>query len=195
MADGFQSTPFPSDVGIKRRSFSVAELDAMFDANILSRDEKIELIDGEIIEMNSQMMLHGVLKMRILKSVLLQLSDGFDVSNELTVQLSKNALVDPDVLITSKLNAERRYVRSDELLLAIEVADTSLTYDLGAKAMQYACAGIAELWVININGGETVVHREPSLSGYTSIVKVPFSDKLVPLVDPGVTIVVGEFLS
>jgi Putative restriction endonuclease len=195
MADGFQSTPFPSDVSIKRRSFSVAELDAMFDANILSRDEKIELIEGEIIETNSQMMLHGVLKMRILKSVLLQLADGFDVSNELTVQLGKNALVDPDVLITPKLNAERRYVRSDELLLAIEVADTSLTYDLGVKAMQYARAGIAELWVININGGETLVHREPSSNGYSSIIKVPFSDKLVPLVDPDVTVVIGEFLS
>ncbi len=62
-----------------RRSFSVADFDAMFDAQILSRDEKNELIDGEIIEMNAQMMLLIVLKSRLPRKLSQILPDTFEV--------------------------------------------------------------------------------------------------------------------
>jgi Uma2 family endonuclease len=194
MADGFQSTPFPSDVGIKRRSFSVAELDAMFDAEILSRDEKVELIDGEIIEMNSQMMLHGVIKFRLAMKLSAMLSPLLEVHLGLSVQLNDNTLVDPDVSITPKLKLERRYLRRDELCMVAEVADTTLDYDLGEKARIYAKAGVAEYWVVDINGAQTWVHREPTETGYKAKTSAAFDKKLELLVVEGATIQISELL-
>jgi Uma2 family endonuclease len=195
MADGFQSTPFPSDVSIKRRSFSVAELDAMFDANILSRDEKIELIDGEIIETNSQMMLHGVLKFRLAMKLSALLSPLLEVHHGLSVQLNDNTLVDPDISITPKLKLERRYLRRDELFMVAEVSDTTLDYDLGEKARVYAKAGVSEYWVVDINGAQTWVHREPSETGYKSKTSVAFDRNLELLEVEGTKIRVSELLT
>ena len=174
MADGFQTLPTPKANTVKRRSFSVAELDAMFDADILSRDERIELIDGDIIQMNSQMMPHAVLKLRLAIAISKLIGLQFDVQSELTVQLNEQTLVDPDVAITPRLKIERRYLTANELLLAIEVSDTSLYYDLGEKAALYSRAGINEFWVVDINGAQTWVHRDPSKNGYKLVDKIAF---------------------
>jgi Uma2 family endonuclease len=198
MADGFATPSLTSpnnggDIGPRR--FSVAELDAMFDANILSRDEKIELVNGEILQMNAQMMPHGVIKFNLALKLTELLQFDFRVSTETTVQLSGVTLVDPDVFVILRKPLERRYFRGDELLLAVEVADTSLGYDLGQKASLYAQAAVPELWVIDLNGTQTWVHREPSAQGYGSIIGVPFDQGLNALVDGTVKVVVAELLT
>ena len=81
MADGFQSTLDPNSETIRKRTFSVAELDAMFDAEILSRDEKIELIEGEIIQVNSQMMPHGAMKFNLASKLLASLPQTYHRAN------------------------------------------------------------------------------------------------------------------
>jgi Uma2 family endonuclease len=198
MADGFATPSLTSpnngdDIGPRR--FSVAELDAMFDAHILSRDEKIELVNGEILQMNAQMIPHGVIKFRLAMKLSTILSPQFEVHVELSVQLNDNTLVDPDISITSKLKLERRYLRRDEIQMVAEVSDTTLAYDLGEKAKLYAKAGIAEYWVVDIHGAQTWVHREPSAQGYGSITSVPFDQGLDALVDGTVKVVVAELLA
>ncbi len=195
MADGFQSILDPNSETIRKRTFSVAELDAMFDAEILSRDEKIELIEGEIIQVNSQMMPHGAMKFNLASKLLASLPQTYRVSVEQTVQLNNNTIVDPDIFVTPKVPLERRYVRCDEVLLAIEVADTSLAYDTGVKATLYAKAGVREMWVIDINAKQTWVHREPSKAGYKVVTKQAFSASLAPLFYPDAAIVVGGLLT
>jgi Uma2 family endonuclease len=198
MADGFAtpSLTFPNNGGeIGPRRFSVAELDAMFDANILSRDEKIELVNGEILQMNAQMMPEGVIKCRLATKLSTILSPQLEVYIRLSVQLNDNTLVDPDISVTSKLKPERRYLRRDEILMVAEVSDTTLAYDLGEKARLYANAGIAEYWVVDINGAQTWVHREPSAQGYGSLGSVPFDQGLDTLVDSGVKVFVAELVT
>jgi Uma2 family endonuclease len=194
MADGFATPPLNAsnhsdEIGPRR--FSVAELDAMFDANILSRDERIELVNGEIIQMNSQMMLHGVVKMRILKTLLRQLPDQYDASSEFSVQLSDNTIVDPDVFVTPVLLPERRYVKSSELFLAVEVADTSVSYDRGPKALLYAQSGITELWVVDVNNSITFAYTLPSPDGYQSMLEVGFDKPLRATFNSAVEVVIG----
>jgi Uma2 family endonuclease len=195
LADGFQSPLDLNAPAMTRRSFSVAELDAMFEAQILSRDEKIELIDGEIVQMNAQMMPHGVIKFNLAARLLALLPASFRVSVETTVKLDNVTLVDPDILITPRKPVERRYFQNDELLLVIEVADTSLAYDMGIKAKLYARASVEELWVVDVNGSQTWVHREPSEQGYASIVSMPFETELSPLIDGAATVTIGELLT
>lgn len=191
MADGFQTSPNPTVPPMVRRSFSVAELDAMFDAEILSRDEKIELIDGDIFKMNSQMMPHALLKSRLARKLMALIPETFDVIVEGSMASSNQSLLEPDIMITARLPIERRYLRPEEVMMAIEVADTSLSFDLGTKPLIYGRAGISEFWVIDINSAKTWVHRLPSEGGYQSIVCVAFDAPIVPLVYPTITITVS----
>jgi hypothetical protein len=102
----------------------------MFAQGVLSRDERIELIDGEIIEHQPQMMPQSVLRSRLGKWFIGQLSGGQDLFVVATVQLNDNKLVDTDVALAKKMNLERRYIRGKEVVRSIEVADTMLEYDL-----------------------------------------------------------------
>jgi Uma2 family endonuclease len=97
--------------------------------------------------------------------------------------------------VTHRLSVERRYICNTEVLLAIEVADTSLAYDLGIKAQLYARAGVPELWVVDVNGSQTWVHREPSDKGYTSIVSVAFAAELTPLLDSTAKVTLATLLA
>lgn len=67
------------------------------------------------------------------------------------------------------------------MLLAIEVAHSSLRFDTTIKARLYAALGVREYWVIDAETPTTRVHREPSANGYASVVEVPPSETLVPL--------------
>jgi Uma2 family endonuclease len=195
LADGF-APPLPQpDDGITRRRLTVSELNAMFDAGILSREDKLELIEGELFEMNSQMMRHGIIKHRLARSLTNQVAAMHEVYSELTVQLGSKSLVDPDIIITLPLSPEPRYVQAEEVYLAIEVSVTSLSYDLGKKAKLYAKAGFPEMWVIDVEGTQTWVHREPNALGYGSIISVPFDQGLEALVDGTVKVVVAELLT
>lgn len=194
MADGLQSSPDVTARQMTRRSFSVSELDAMFDAKILSRDEKIELIDGEIFKMNSQMVPHGVLKMRLAFAIASCLTADMEVQSECSLRLNETTLVDPDIAITPRLKIERRYMRPDEVLLAIEVSDASLDYDVKTKSRMYSHARIGEYWVVDINIAQTWVHRDPSNEGYRSVFNVPFVDTLAAISVAGISVVIDELL-
>ena len=76
--------------------------------------------------------------------------------------------------------------------LVVEIADTSLGYDLGRKAALYAIFGIAELWVIDAVKLTTRIHREPTPTGYRSVVDVPTSERLVPQAIPALAVVLSE---
>jgi hypothetical protein len=71
-------------------------------------------------------------------------------------------------------------VRGPDILLAVEVADTSLAYDLGPKARLYALHGVAELWVVNARERTTAVHTRPGPDGWGRVEEKAPSDALAP---------------
>jgi Uma2 family endonuclease len=88
--------------------------------------------------------------------------------------------VEPDLLICPRA-LKGVTVAPAEVLLAIEVAHSSLRFDSTTKAKLYAALGVRDYWVIDAETLTTRVHREPSADRYTSIVEVPPSETLVPL--------------
>jgi Uma2 family endonuclease len=195
LADGF-APPHPQpDDGMTRRRLTVSELDAMFDAGILSRGDKLELIEGELIEMNSQMMLHARLKTRLAMRLASSMPTGFEVVVEGSTILSELTLVDPDIVVISNSPIERRYISRDEAMLAIEVSDTTLHYDLGLKAGLYAAAGIRELWVLDVSAKTVWVHRVPSGKGYQSVVQIAFDQPMSSLIEGTDRLVVADLLT
>jgi Uma2 family endonuclease len=88
--------------------------------------------------------------------------------------------VEPDLLICPR-SLKGVTVPPAEVLLAIEVAHSSLRFDSTTKARLYAALGVREYWVIDAQTLTTRVHREPSANGYASVAEVPPSETLVPL--------------
>ena len=154
--------------GFDRRSFTVAEITAMQDAGILDETENFELIEGEIIPMNPKYHAHEAIKSDIGAAMGAALRPGLRIGYETSIFLSPNTFLEPDLCLYPKT------IRSDEVkgadvIVAIEVAASTLRYDRGLKAKIYARYGFRELWVIDANAKRTFIHRNPIGDGWTSI--------------------------
>jgi Uma2 family endonuclease len=177
--------------GLPRRRFTVAELEQMTAAGILDEDERIELIGGEIVPMAAKGNHHEVLKTaltiywaRILPADLL-------FTPETTFRLSIDTYLEPDFVFYPKAGGLKE-LNAATARLVVEIADTSLAYDIGRKAGLYAAFEVAELWVINAVTLETRIHREPTPTGYRSIVDLPPGQRLVPELAPELAVVLSE---
>jgi Uma2 family endonuclease len=87
------------------------------------------------------------------------------------------------------------YPTAADVLLLIEVADTSLEYDLNTKAPLYARAGIAEYWIVNLISSQVVVLREPVDGVYRSVQVLAPDESVQPLAFPDISIAVSEILA
>ena len=181
-------------VGAGRR-FTVAEYLALGAAGILAKEERIELLDGEIIQMApignrhqnsvdwSADLLHGTLGHRAMVRV------------QGSIQLDDASAPQPDIAVIRRgsINEIGPVLPSDVYLL-VEVADSSLEFDLGEKLARYAAAGIPEVWVANLRAGELVVNTEPAGLAYANMRVVPLDGTVSPRAFPDVTLAVADFI-
>ena len=177
--------------GFDRRSFTVAEILRMQDAGIISEDENFELIEGEIVPMQAKTHIHEIIKSALTIGVVRALPDQLWVGIETTIYLSPNTFVEPDLAIYPK-GIKLEEVKGSDILLAIEVALTSLAYDRGLKAQLYARHGVNELWVIDAVQRRTFVHSGPGLQGWRTVVELGPNDALVSTALPGFSIRLGS---
>jgi Uma2 family endonuclease len=97
-------------------------------------------------------------------------------------------LPEPDVAWVVRRRYSRRKPEASDVYLLIEVAETSLTYDLGEKAELYAEAGIRDYWVVDLIAGRIVVHRDPAASGYRSVQSLSGDQVIRPLAFPEIAL-------
>jgi Uma2 family endonuclease len=150
--------------------------------------EKLELIDGEIIQKMGKNQPH-ILWQNLVQQWL-QSAFGADyVQAESSIYVSAEDDAtnepEPDLIVTSK--SVREYednATPADIRLVIEIADTTLNFDLGKKARLYARAGIVEYWVVDIPNSLVHVHLTPVKDAYASVVKYRFDEKITPLADP-----------
>ncbi len=176
--------------GFDRRSFTVAEILRMQDAGIISEDENFELIEGEIVPMQAKTHVHELIKSALNIGVVRALPDRLWLGVETTIYLSANTFVEPDLTIYPK-GIKLEEVKGSDILLAIEVALTSLAYDRGLKARLYARHGVNELWVIDAARRQTFVHSGPGPKGWQSVVELGPNDPLTSAALPGFSIRLG----
>jgi Uma2 family endonuclease len=169
--------------GLDRRAFTVSDVERMIEAGVLDREEKFELIGGEIVPMPSQVLPHVIVKSRLARWLMQHAPDDLEVLIEPTVAVKERALFEPDIVICKPQPFVRGYLAIEDVRLAIAVADTSLARDL-AKAHEYGRANLAELWILDLNGRQTLVFR--TLNGtWTELSPVPFDQPLEALRLPG----------
>lgn len=173
----------PGVRALMQRRWTVAEIEALVAAGELADDEHFELIDGEIIALPAKGNFHEPLKGALIIHFAQRLPQDIRFIPETTFRFDVKNFVEPDIVFFR--TADRwANLRSDTALLAVEVSDTSLSYDLGRKQRLYARFGVREVWVINAVKRETHVFRHPAEGGYAERLLVPPSETLVPVFAP-----------
>jgi Uma2 family endonuclease len=165
--------------GLLRWRWTVAEVEQMVKAGVISEDDRVELIGGELVPMHAKGLRHELLKASLTDYWIRRRPDEIRLITETTFRLSEDTYLEPDIIF---------YRRNDGLekldpataLLAVEVADSSLSFDLGRKARIYAAFGMRELWVINAETLLARIHREPGIQGYQRTSDIPGTQALVP---------------
>ncbi len=187
--------PFPRTTvaaeGLPRRPFTVTEIERMVAAGILAEDERIELVGGEIVPMSPKGNHHEVLKVALNLYWARRLPDTLRMAQETTFHLSEETYLEPDFVFYPKASGIRG-LSPETARLVVEIADTSLGYDLGLKASVYARYGIAELWVMNAVTLSTRIHRDPSPTGYRTIADLPSTSTLEPLAGPELAVTLAD---
>jgi Uma2 family endonuclease len=150
------------------RRFTVDDYYAMAEAGILSHDERVELVNGEIVEMSPIGKRHRSSVYALGHLISLQLGDQAIVGVQNAVHLDNCREFQPDVTILK--SSDDFYLSyppgPDDVLLLIEVSDSSLSYDRNVKLSLYAGAGIPEFWIVNIPDGVVEVFTDPSEGEY-----------------------------
>jgi Uma2 family endonuclease len=169
--------------GLPRRRFTVAEVEAMVAAGVMEEDERVELIGGELVPMSPKGLEHEVVKTALLRRWYRLAPDHLDLTPETTFRLREETYLEPDVVIYPRTSGLRGLTGAN-VLLVVEIADSSVSYDIGRKAALYASFGIRELWVIDAVRLTTRVFRDPAADGYHTARDFGPSDRLVPLIAP-----------
>jgi len=165
--------------GMRRRLWTVAEIEAMVAAGIIGEDERVELIGGEVVPMSPKGAWHESVKIAINRHLQRTVPDTFIVAPETTLRLDESGFLEPDFIVfPSTVPIES--LRGFNVLLAIEVADSSLAYDIGRKISIYAAYGIPEVWVIDARRLVTHVFSALGAEGYRQIAERPADFDLVP---------------
>jgi Uma2 family endonuclease len=140
----------------------------MGEVGLLSPDDRTELIEGEIIDMPPIGDRHAAV-VRLLNTRLVRaLGDAAEVSSQLPVRLSLRSEPQPDfAIVKAKQGGYRKHPLPSDVLLLIEVSDSTLRYDLGKRASLYAAHGIPEYWVFDLQHARVWRHRAPKGSEYT----------------------------
>jgi Uma2 family endonuclease len=176
--------------------FNVAEYYRMAETGVLPPHARVELLDGKILDMSPIGPIHGGIVKRLSRFLNLGAKGRWIVSTQEPVQLDEHSEPEPDVMLLKPVADDytSRHPVPEDVLLLIEVSDTTLDYDLQEKVPAYGRAGISEVWIVNLKNGTIEVYREPHFTGFGSKAVLSASDKAVPQAFPDVTIQVGELL-
>jgi Uma2 family endonuclease len=169
--------------GLPRLKWTVAEFDRLAELGLFTEDDRIELIGGELVPMSPKGNRHELVRDELLNWFVRRLPERIRLSSEIGWRPTDDIYLEPDLLLYPT-GFSGITVPGREVMLAVEVADSSLKFDTGAKATQYAALGVREYWVVNTVTLETRVHRDPRGAGYNNRVDVPAEEELVPLLAP-----------
>ncbi len=177
------------------RRFTVDEYLLLGAAGILAKEERIELLDGEIIQMapignrhqHSVDWLAHLMHEGIRRRAMVQVRGS--------IQLDGFTMPEPDMTVIRRRSVnDLAPVLPSDVYLLVEVADSSLEFDLGEKLARYAAAGIPEVWVANLRSGELVVNTEPEGAAYAHVRVIPLGGTASPQAFPDVVLELADFI-
>lgn len=171
------------------------EYQRMLEMGILNEDSPVELIEGELIWMAA----HGGQHIRcvtlLAQAFTVAYVGVYFVSTQNSIRLDSRSEPEPDIAILRSLPQTRTPPSISEVVLLVEVSDTSLMYDLNVKAQLYARAGIPDYWVADLTTQRVLQHTRPVDGRYTTIEELVVGDRITSLSDPPITIAVADIFA
>jgi len=172
----------------RRKRWTRAECAPLEAAGVFDQ-ERVELIEGELISKMGAKRPH-VNGLTLLREWLTEVFGGRFVNTEASIDVTPedNPTNEPQpdlIVLTKPTTAFQRNPQPQDLLLVVEVADTSLSFDRTTKAALYARAGIVDYWVLDTANRRMLVHREPNGGRYQVVVAYTDSESVAPLSAPG----------
>jgi Uma2 family endonuclease len=181
----------PAEVGKHR--FTVEEFHKMGEAGIFSEDNRVELVEGEIVEMAPIGWRH-MEAVNDLARLLFGLAGGrYTISVQNPLVVGEHGEHYPD-LVLYRAGVRGRVPEAGDALVVVEVADTTVSYDRNVKLPLYARAGVPEAWLVDLRAGVVEVHSEPREGGYGAIRRYARSERVRSATLAGVVFPADEVL-
>jgi Uma2 family endonuclease len=179
-----------------KRLFTVDEYYRMGEAGILHPEARLELIEGEIIEMSPIGDWHAACVDQTHEHFVLAIAGKAVVRGQNPVLLSNYSVPQPDVVL-AKFRDDHYFnkrLSAEDTYLVVEVSDTTLAFDLKVKLALYAKAGVPEVWIEDLQNVQLLVFRNPVGSTYTTSLVLDRNSMVSPLAFPDTEFSVGDLL-
>ena len=183
-------------IPVMRHLFTVEEYHRMGEAGIFAEGDRVELIDGEVIQMSPIGSPHAARVKRLTRLLVRRLGTRAIVQVQDPVLLSQLSEPLPDLAVLKSRTDfyAARHPEPSDILLIVEVADSSRAFDRTVKAPLYARAGIAELWVVDVIDEVVDVHRKPSRGSYRDITRFRRGQRLTIAAFPHFTFRIADIV-
>jgi Uma2 family endonuclease len=187
-----------SDMSVlpERRLFTVEEYERMVEVGILGKADRVELIEGEIVQMTPINPPHLSVVARLNEFLVTRLHGVAITICQGPVRLFPSSMPEPDfaVLLPREDYYGTALPQPADVHLVIEVSDTSLRYDRDRKLPLYSSYGIRETWIVDIPHAQILVARSPRPDGYADIATIPRDGAISPEAFPDVVLEVRDIL-
>lgn len=177
------------------RRFNVDEYYRMANAGVFKPEERVELIRGAIVQMHAIGIRHARCVNRLNVILVLAYANYAEIHVCNPVRLDESSEPQPDfALLRTGPEPHASHPLPAEVLVAIEVSDTSIRYDRNVKAPLYAESGIPEYWLVDLEAETIEVRRKPSKTGYEELQTLRRGDQLRCLAFPDIVLDVAAIL-
>lgn len=191
------SSPAPSEQGPHPRRWTREEYYRAAELGLFGPEERLELLDGEIIQkMSPQKPPHAVAVGQAGDILSVAFGSGCHIRTEKPLILNVRSEPEPDVVVAPGKRADYllEHPRAADVLLVIEIADTTLRFDRTRKMPAYARVGVREYWIINLLERQVEVYRDPSGSRYRSRTIHHEGEMIIPLTAPNASVSISDLL-
>jgi Uma2 family endonuclease len=178
------------------RRFTVEEYDRMAEAGVFHEDDRVELVHGQVVQMTPIGPGHAGCVGALDRLLTQRVGDAALVWVQNPLLLGRHDEPQPDLLLlqTRPDGYRKAHPTPTDVLLVIEVADTSLRYERETKLRLYAAAGIPEAWLVALPLDRIEVCTEPGPDGYRRVRELGRGERLRPVMLPSVEIGADEVL-
>lgn len=176
-----------------RHKFTVDDVLRMIDAGILPEKARLELRGGELLDTAAEGARHSNVKSDLIVQVAVAIQGRFRMGADTPLRLADDEWPEPDLFVTP-LDIRPAEARGRDVLLLVEVADTSLAADLGENALLYARFGVREYWVVDLENSLIHIHLLRNDADYGTPIVRTASETVIASFVPGLTLRLADVL-
>lgn len=181
-------------MSIRAKQWTREEYDRLVAAGAFRPEARVQLVQGEIVEMTPQSAAHATALLRLHKVLQAVFHEGHHVRPQLPLSLGTLSEPEPDIAVVAGSPDDYRDSHPTTAVLIVEVADTTLHFDRTRKQAAYADALVLEYWIVNLVAGVLEVYREPQGAQYRTALRLGPDEAVTPASTPTGQLIVRDLL-